>query len=175
MPEGASGTLVLDLKGRTRPGPFLHVVRLRVDRAPDAVLRLRVRGFVGSAVVVDPPAVDVGRTATGLEVVRTVTVRAPPGSGEVRVDARLVDLEGTCEARGPARPGVRGADVVVHARVPARPGPFLGHVEVRVAREGVWRVQLRGEAVAPGAPAPAGDPPSRDRQAGGARSARHSR
>ncbi|HVG94307.1 MAG TPA: DUF1573 domain-containing protein [Planctomycetota bacterium] len=183
VPEGASGTLVLDLRGRSRPGPFLHVVRLRVDRAPDVVLRLRVRGFVGSAVVVEPVALDVGRVATGLEVARVVTVRPPPGPDATHAEARieayaeaqLVGVSGTCEVRGPARPGVRGADVLVRARVPDRPGPFLGHVELRVAREGVWRIPLRGEAVVPEVPVSAGVAPTSDRHADGVRSARHSR
>jgi hypothetical protein len=147
IPEGASGTLVLDVAGRTRPGPFAVQARVVTDRPPDDVVRVEVRGFVGSAVAVDPPAIDLGRVAAGAEVVRSVTVRPPPGRDLGGVLASLEDVGGTCTVRPPAREGVVGADVRVVLRVPAHAGPFHGHVEVRAAREGVWRVPVRGDAV----------------------------
>ena len=93
VPEGASGTLVLDLRGRSRPGPFAHVVRLRVDRAPDDVLRVRVRGFVGRAI--DAQAHDMDERPGA---------RAPPQVEHERAGGALRHEVG--QARGHGAPAV---------------------------------------------------------------------
>ena len=159
LPAGALGTLVLDIAGRRAPGPFTLVVRILSDRPPDDLHHLRIRGFVGSDTVVSPAALPLAALSPGRSVERLVTVRPPPGRERTPVEARLVGLVGeTRVVEGPliqATSGrrqpdgvVRGHDVIVVVRAPDEAGPFLGHVEVRVGNEGLWRLPVRGTVVA---------------------------
>jgi hypothetical protein len=165
---GERGVLVLDVAGRSRPGPFSLDV-LVVGEGPAAEpVRLRVRGFVGSLVVVEPSSIDVDRVLVGAETTRFVVVRPPPGRETGEVLATVHGLAGSCDVGRPIRLGARGRDVRVTLHAPPRAGPFHAHVEVRVQGEGVWRLPIRGEAV-PAIGAAVGPAEARAPPAAGAR------
>lgn len=148
VPEGAHGTFVLDVHGRSRPGPFAVTVRVVTDRRPDEIRRVRITGFVGSKTAVDPPSIHLGASSPGRAVHRAITVRPPPSAADAEAEADLMGLEGACDVGKPAERGALGSDVRVRVEAPRRPGVFSGYVEVRVRGEGTWRVPVDGEVVA---------------------------
>ncbi len=154
VPEGARGALALEVRGRSSPGPFLVIVRILTDRPPDDVVPFRLRGFVGSATTVDPPALHLGAVSPGVTLRRAVAVRPPPPRREAPVEARVVGLAASCDVGPPADRAASGADVRVTLTAPAAAGPFSGHVEVRVQGEGVWRIPLDGVVVGTAREAP---------------------
>lgn len=149
VPEGAEGVLTVEVRGRTMPGPFTHVIHVVTDRPPDDVLRLVVRGFVGDAVVVAPGTFSLGSVPPGAVVDRAVTVRPPPDADAKDVAATFVGVEGDWQVTEPLERGAHGADVLLAFFAPIAPGPFSGEVEIRVGVRGVWRIRVTGDVARP--------------------------
>ncbi len=152
VPEGASGRLVVRFSGRSHAGPFTLWVRVLTDRPPGDLKRLRLRGFVGTATLVAPRAIDLGAVTPDRVVDVSVTVRPPPSRASPRVQALLTGLAGFADVVPPAELRARGSDVSVSVHAPSRPGPFLGWLQVVVGDEGVWRIPIRGTVVATSVP-----------------------
>lgn len=149
LEAGSQGVLAIDVAGRPRKGPFSETVRVLVDRPPDDVVTLRVRGFVGDEAVVSPGALVVGPVRPGERVVRWVTVRAPPGQPPPPVDALLAGICGTVRGLPPGRKGAVGWDLEVTLVAPSHPGRFAGALAVRVAEATLASVPIDGVVEGP--------------------------
>jgi hypothetical protein len=125
------------------------VVRVITDRPPDDVVRLVVRGYVGSTAVVAPASLALGVGAPGAWVERTATVRTPPRVGYADVEVSFVGLDGDFEVTEPAERGAHGCDVTLLFAAPFAAGRFSGRVDIHVGREGTWRIPVWGEVAAP--------------------------
>ena len=152
VPEGASGRLVVRFSGRSHAGPFTLWVRVLTDRPPGDLKRLRLRGFVGTATVVTPRAIDLGAVTPDRVVEVSVTVRPPPARLSAPVRAILTGLPGFADVGPPVELWALGSDVSASVHAPSRPGPFLGWLQVVVGDEGLWRIPIRGTVVAASTP-----------------------
>jgi len=144
LQAGATGTVVLEVAGRARRGPFAETVRVLTDRPSDDVVTLRVRGFVGDGAVVSPSAISLGPAHPGERFVRWLTVRAEPGRAPPPVDVKLDGLSGTVRGLPPRREGAVGWDLEVTLRAPPQVGPFSGSLGVRVGDAAPVHVPVDG-------------------------------
>ena len=165
MPEGASGTMTIDFRGRTLPGPFAMFVRVVTDRPPADVQTVRLRGFVGSSIVVAPAALRLASVSPGHVVHRSATIRPPPSRLDVAIAATLEGVAGAAAVVDPAERGAVGWDVECSIVAPEAPGPFTGSLLIRAGDDSLWRIPIYGTVVGTVAP-PAVPPPA---ATGGAR------
>ena len=151
IPRDAQGTLALDVRVPSRPGPFSLAVRVLTDRPPDDVARIDLCGFSGHDVYLDPTVIDLQVVPRGREVERVVSVRLPAALPDAAIRARLHGVEGVVSVHPPLQQpkrreggrSERGADLLVRVRSDV-PGPIEGVLEVVVGDGEPRRLPVRG-------------------------------
>ena len=145
LPEGAAGTLGIDVRAPARPGPFSTRVRVAAGRTRHVV---RLTAYVGRPVAVRPERLDLGPRTGGRRVARTLEVSAAPIAATQELTLALEGLPGALYARPRARAGAGGWDVEVDLGVPRTPGPFTGAILLTVGTRPALRVPVAGRVVA---------------------------
>ncbi len=145
---GDQGTARLRLRAPTRPGPVDLVARVVLDLpAPEATASVRVRGFVGGVLVVEPESVDLGRRTAGSRVPLRWAVHLPPGLEGAPVVAALTPWSGTVRAVGAALVRQRGPDLEADLHLPLASGPATAALRVEAPGAGAVVVPLRAVLV----------------------------
>ena len=158
----AQGTLALDVRVPSRPGPFSLAVQVLTDRPPDDVARIDLCGFSGHDVYLDTTVIDFQVVPRGKEVERVVSVRFPAALPDAAIRARLHGVEGVVSVHVPLQPNwplqrnwplqpnrreggwsERGADLLVRVLSDV-PGPIEGVLEVVVGDREPHRLPVRG-------------------------------
>jgi hypothetical protein len=161
LPEDASGTARLTLAVSLEPGPVETSACVVLDVAPpDDVLRLRVRAFVGRAVVVRPAWIDLGRLLAGSRVAQRLAIHLPPDADAAgAVTGTLAQWPGTVRTEPAVRFGQRGPDLVLDTVLPGAAGEVAGALVVRTQGAGETVVPLRVQVVEPPVPRQAPEGP----------------
>lgn len=151
VPEGAVGSLAVEVRAPRRPGPFTATLDA-IGRAPGGDrtrARWTVRGWVAREVAVVPARIDLGRLTVGRGWERRVRIRMAAEASVGEPAAHLEGLEGRVSLEPPVVRGAPGWSAHLTGTAPREPGPFAGTLTIALGAEGgTW------SSGCPGRPSP---------------------